>query len=547
MAPPERLDVTHDELAGILEQVRDTLPPAEFTKLEAAIRTLAWLTAQLEHKRVSVARLKQIIFGATTEKTQQVVSKALAEADAQADQATADTAPAAPTPRRRGHGRNGAAAYTGAERVSVAHPTLQPKAPCPECDGGKVYRVKRPQVLVRVRGQAPLMATIYERETYRCHLCGTLFPAPAPDGVGAHKYDATAGAMIALLKYGSGLPFNRLQGLEGQCGIPLPAPTQWDIVAATANQVQPVHDALWRAAAQGAVLHNDDTTMKILERMGKRGQRRALAEGNSRQARAVFTSGIVSVPDPAGDRRAAVFATGPRHAGENLDAVLERRDPAAPIPIQMCDALSRNLPTELQTLVANCLAHGRRKFVEVVGQFPEACAHVLTQLGIVYRLDAQAQQQDLDPDARLAWHQAHSAPVMAELHAWFATQFNERHVEPNSTLGEAISYMQKHWNALTQFLHTPGAPLDNNVCERALKKAILHRKNSLFYRSARGAKVGDCFMSLIYTAELNDVNPFDYLTALQLHAAAVAADPDAWLPWNYAATRAALDGDAAPA
>src|SRR4051812_18929420 len=77
------------------------------------------------------------------------------------------------------------------------------------------------------------------------------------------------------------------------------------------------------------------------------------------------------------------------------------------------------------------------------------------------------------------------------------------------------------------------APLDNNVCERALKRAILHRKNALFYKTRNGAGVGDLFMSLIYTCQLNQANPFDYLTQLQRHAEAVAACPGSWMPWNY--------------
>jgi transposase len=85
----------------------------------------------------------------------------------------------------------------------------------------------------------------------------------------------------------------------------------------------------------------------------------------------------------------------------------------------------------------------------------------------------------------------------------------------------------------------------NNVCERALKKAILHRKNALFYRTANGARVGDLFMSLIYTCELNEVNPFDYLTQLQEHAEEVAANPQRWMPWNYRETQTTQESDVA--
>jgi hypothetical protein len=105
--------------------------------------------------------------------------------------------------------------------------------------------------------------------------------------------------------------------------------------------------------------------------------------------------------------------------------------------------------------------------------------------------------------------------------------------EPNSGLGKAITYMQRHWKALTLFLRQPGAPLDNNICERALKLAVLHRKNALFYRTLNGAQVGDLFMSLIHTCQLNGVNSFEYLVELLRHASEVAASPREWMPWCY--------------
>ncbi len=127
---------------------------------------------------------------------------------------------------------------------------------------------------------------------------------------------------------------------------------------------------------------------------------------------------------------------------------------------------------------------------------------------------------------------------MKQLHAWLRAQFEEKKAEPNSGLGEAIGYLLKHWERLTLFLRQAGAPLDNNICERSLKKAIRHRKNSLFYKTENGAEVGDLFMSLIHTCELNGVNPFDYLTELQKHAEELAKHPAAWMPWNYGETLA---------
>jgi hypothetical protein len=355
--------------------------------------------------------------------------------------------------------------------------------------------------------------------------------------VGPEKYDATVGSMIGLLKYGNGLPFNRVEGLQENLEVPLPASTQWEIVAEAAAKYRPVQEELIRQAAQGEVVYNDDTTVKILERMGARAQQQAFheaereAKGGPRPARTgLFTSGVVATH--AG-RRITLFFSGNQHAGENLLDVLRRRAADLPPPIQMCDALSRNRPAELQTIVANCLAHARRQFVDVIERFPDDCRYVLQAIEVVYRNDALGRERKLTAEERLQFHQAESSPTMERLREWLTRQIEERLVEPHSALGAAIQYLRKHWEKLTLFLRVPGAPLDNNTCERALKKAILHRKNALFYKTQNGADVGDLHMSLIHTCELCGANPFDYLTQLQRHAEEVATTPDRWLPWNY--------------
>jgi hypothetical protein len=252
----------------------------------------------------------------------------------------------------------------------------------------------------------------------------------------------------------------------------------------------------------------------------------------------VFTTGIISIGE---DYRIGLYFTGRKHAGENLADVLKQRAAGLAAPIQMCDALSRNLPKlprELEIIIAHCMAHARRYFVEVTPNFPQECRFVLESLGEVYGYDEAARAQRMSHEERLHFHQEHSGPVMEKLHIWLDAQFDERRVEPNSGLGQAISYLLKYWDRLTLFLRQPGAPLDNNICERALKKSILHRKNSLFYKTRNGARIGDLFMSLIHTCELNDADPFDYLNQLQRHAEELKLTPSEWMPWNYRATLA---------
>ena len=311
-----------------------------------------------------------------------------------------------------------------------------------------MYAQKEPKVLVRIVGQAPLAATVYSLERLRCGACGQVFTAEEPEGVGPEKYDETAAAMIAQLKYGSGIPFYRLERLEHQLGIPLPAATQWEIVEEAAEVIKPARDELIRQAAQGEVLHNDDTGMRVLKLEREPGDKRT----------GVFTSGIVST---AAGRKIALYFTGRQHAGENIADVLKQRAAESGPAIQMSDALSWNapkLPGGVELLVAHCLAHGRRQIVEVAQNFPVECRHVLQQLGEVYRNDAQARDANLAAEERLRFHQEHSRPIMDKLHGWLEAQFAERKVEPNSSLGKAITYLLRHWKALTLFLRQAGAP-----------------------------------------------------------------------------------------
>jgi transposase len=498
----QRVDVNVEELDRVIDETeKGPLSEADRQKLRT---TLHALVESLERRR-------------NTEKASAVLGDQNSTAppeEAQPEQG--ENKPA-------GHGRNGANAFRGAEKVKIEHPNLRSGNRCPDCGRGNVYEQKEPKVLVRIVGQAPLAATVYELERLRCNACGQIFTAQEPESVGAEKYDETAAAMIAQLKYGSGVPFYRLEQMEELMGIPLPAATQWEIVEEAAEVMKPARDELIRQAAQGEVLHNDDTSMRVLR----------LAREPSDDRTGVFTSNILAIT--AASHRIALYFTGRQHAGENMADVLKQRAKELPAPIQMCDALSRNTPKAagVEILLANCMAHGRRQFVDIAPNFPAECRYVLESLGAVYYNDAMAREQSLSPEDRLLLQQQQSSPVMGQLHAWLEAQLAEKKTEPNSGLGKAITYLLRHWKGLTAFLRHAGAPLDNNICEQALKRAVLHRKNALFYKTLNGAQVGDLFMTLIHTCQLCGANSFDYLTELLRHPAEVAVHPAEWMPWNY--------------
>ncbi len=509
MTPPP-IELSAKQLDALIERVKSrTLLEKDYETLEAMGETIHVLSHSVDEKAASIKRLLKMIFGASTEKTDTVTKKQKPKGSTK------------PKQKKKGHGRNGASDFTGAQKITIAHDSLKHKDPCPLCPKGKVYIYKKPKTLIRITGTSPLTASVYELETLRCNLCGEIFTANAPPDVGEEKYDASAGAMIALLKYGNGFPFYRLENLQSSVGIPSPASTQWDIVRDFYWHAYPVLEELIRQSAGAKLIHNDDTTMKILS---------VINETKNAKRKGIFTSGMVAVLD---DRKIGLFFTGRNHAGENLAEMLAKRQAGLGPPIQMCDALSRNVPENFETLLANCMAHGRRRFVDVYDNFPDECTHVLNVLSKVYENDADSKVQNLSDAQRLELHQNRSGPLMQDLKIWFDEQFEKKMVEPNSGLGQAIKYMCNHWDELTLFLTVPGAPLDNNICERALKKAILNRKNALFYKTQRGARVGDLFMSLIHTCELCDANPFDYLVAIRENTSEVKCQPDQWMPWNY--------------
>src|SRR6266699_2001455 len=540
---------TMDELKEILKRVRMALGEEDYTVLNAVVETLSYLTHLAKDKQA--AEIYRILGSAKSEKTRNILRvlqiesathSQAADNPGESDKPPETSQSSAPDcqPRTagskkkvKGHGRNGADDYKGARQIRVSLELMKPGDRCP-CGKGNLYETDD-SPLVRIVGQAPIHADIYRLQRLRCNTCGDVFTAEAPEGVGSEKYDATSTSMVALMKYGSGFPFHRLERLEGNLGIPLPASTQWEMVRDGAARIQPAFDELIRQAAAGEVLYNDDTSVKILEFLD---HDRVIEDPKLPGRTGVFTTGIVSTRE---GRKIGLFFSGRKHAGENLADVLARRARELSSPIQMCDGLSRNLPRQLKVILGNCLAHGRRHVIEAAANFPEECAYILETLGKVYHNDALARERGMTPPQRLTFHQAESGPLMDQLKIWFAQQIDEKRCEPNSGLGSAIAYMQKRWQELTLFLRVPGAPLDSNIVERALKRAILHRKGSLFFKTKRGAGVGDLFMSLIHTCELSDVNAFDYLTVLQQNTDHLAREPSQWMPWNYIQTLASVN------
>jgi len=395
-------------------------------------------------------------------------------------------------------------------------------------------------VEIRIHGHALLSAIRYALEKLRCSACGQIFTAGLPEGVGEAKYSPQARAVLAVGRYLLGLPLYRIEAYQAMLGVPVPDATQWDQIEKVRDCAYRVFEQMEQVAAQGELIFQDDTAVRILSLVQENSEIAAAAQAqglSTAKARTGMHTTALAVQ--VGEHTAILYYSGRRHAGENLQELLDKREAELDKPLAMSDALTSNeVADESRLIRCHCLAHGRRKFSDVADVFPQECQVVLAVVKQVFDHDEQAHDAQLSPSERLAYHQRLSGPLMEGLHTWLAKQVDDRLVEPNSSLGKAIAYLQGHWDTLTRFLHCEGAPLDNNLAERALKLFIRQRKNSLFFQNEHSAYIASVLTSLIATCLYAGVNAVEYLVALQEHRREVFADPAAWLPWAYASSRA---------
>jgi transposase len=546
MKQPEDVQLSREEGEALIERIERNALSAEDRQLLVKLLTFYfWLLFALREAKLSLNRLKALVFG-EKKKPKPPASGGTAGGGSQDEQETAtsaspdvSSAAAAPTPEKKppppGHGRHGADVYRVAQTVECRHEALAVGERCPACGRGTLYRLL-PGVEMRLDGHALLSAVRYELEKLRCSACGQIFTAAVPAAAGTEKYTARARAILALGRYYLGLPWYRLEGFQTLIGVPVADATQWDQAEIVGDCSHPIFKCLETMAAQGEVIFQDDTPQRILTLMEENQQARARAQAQGKaqpeeRTGMQTTALIVQV----GTHRICLYYTGRRHAGENLAGLLTKREPERGKPLVMSDALSSNNAEEDVLIRCHCLAHGRRKFSELDEAFPVESAVVVNALKDVFDHEEYTRAEQLNAQDRLAYHQDKSGPILTRLEQWLEQQTVERLVEPNSSLGKAIAYLLGHWETLTRFLHHPGAPLENNVAERALKLAIRQRKNSLFYATEHSAYIASILTSVIATCVQAGVNALDYLVAVQTHRQEVFANPSAWLPWNYEA------------
>lgn len=511
----EKVDIS--KLEQLLVEVRKR----EFSETNAKlIEQIIILTMNvyvaLNEKKVSIQKVKKIFFDDKNAKNKQdtkilnkkeTINKAIEEQTKKNKKTI------------KGHGRNSTEEYKGAKKVYIKHDELKVGGKCPDKGClGHLQNYYRKAKFVRLEGQAPIGATIYEQEILRCSACQYCYTAKLPKEVPAEKYSPTADAMIAISRYNYAIPNNRLAKLQKDLEIPLPASVQWERIEQVCNILLPLFLYLQIIAAQGEILYHDDTKVRIL---------RALPSKNDKRT-GLYTTGMVIETQ---GQKIALYKSGRNHAGENASELLSKRNPDLEPIKKMSDGSKNNNSPKIPAIIMLCLAHARGKFKEIAEIFPSSCQLIIKLIGLIY--DNDEQTKNMNKQDRLAYHQEKSIPLLEAIKNKIKQDFQNKQVEPNDALGQAYKYLENNWYELTQFTRILGAPLDNNIVERILRLAVLQRKNSLFYRNDLGAMCADIANSIIETAILNKLNPYSYLVNLIENASALRAKPENFLPWNF--------------
>lgn len=405
---------------------------------------------------------------------------------------------------------------------------------CPECEIGKLYKYE-PSTLFRITGQSPLKSCKHICERLRCNACLAYFTAELPeevkiDGNTHQRFAYSARTYIAMSKCFMGSPYYRQESFQNLVGVPVTASTAYDQCAFVSDDIYPVFETINRLSSNARHFHIDDTSCRINDQ-------KPIMKPDRKGGKDKLRSGIycsVLLAELEDHHKIVIFQSSLGHAGELIDEILINRSKERPPPIIMSDALSSNVPTvKIDTILSLCNCHSRRLFFDLLEYYPIEIEYILKEYGRIWHYNAHCRDKKHSKKKRFRIHRMLSLKVMKNIKEYVEELLKAEGIEENSRMGVALRYFINHWDGLSKFCVLEGVEIDNNAVEQMIKIAVRLRKNSLFYKTARGAQVSDVITSMIMTASENGVNAFDYLTQLQQNKDQVKAHPEKWLPWNY--------------
>ena len=444
-----------------------------------------------------------------------------------------------PKPKPKGHGRNGSSAYTNAKHFfhKLALGILGSLCTC----GDGRMRPYREKITIRIVGQPLFGVEVHHFEQVFCKMCGRIVRAIAQNnileaGVGSNYivYDYSACAMLIVMHYFGNLPFKRLESLHAGWGIPLPDSNQWQIVNKSDDYLRPLLKALEIFGMKTALsLRIDDTGSMVISIMLQINTKIEEAIRTGKSAKDIRT-GINATAAYLEIKEGTIilFYTGLHHAGEILDQLMKHRK-QGPKLVKVTDGASKNFDDESRDLFIEgvCNAHAFLKFRAVKDHHPAQYAIAGEVYKQVFDNDDIAKARSMTPEERMLFHEKHSKPLMEKLKAMCAGLIENRLVEPNSKLWEPVTFVINQWPRLTKFYEFPGVPLDTNLVEQSLIMPVRYLSSSFNYQTGNGAEVGDHHMSLIATAQANNLEPAAYLEYCLKNHEDFAKHPEKYFPW----------------
>lgn len=449
-------------------------------------------------------------------------------------------------PRKGGGGKNSAEDYDGAIEVTCSlHDHLAPGSVCPACGTNKLYEID-PKKVIRLVGNAPIFAYKFVLQQVRC-VCGVMFTADVGDEhrdiYNADKYGPSALAAMIIYKYLMGVSFGNLSSIQNMKGVPLPASTQANKIRTESLPVmRALFEVLKKLATNAHVLGFDDTVIKTLEK-------RETKDGKNKTHRGHGTAVIANNFD-YDENTIVLFDFNPsKHAGDVVCDLLLGRTRES-LPLLVADGLNSYDECKKQGVDVSCNVHARRKVVEedpkketYVGEAVIDCYYQ------IYKNEGHCKANNLSKVDRMEYHKEHSTAYFEKIEAIFniitgvkdTVEIRQKYLipdcvvedEPNGDLRSIANYFLTRYKSLTRVINTPGAPLDTNYVERAIKLIIRLRKNSLFFNNISSASYSGEILSLLETAVANDVNVFEYIDYILTHKNDVLKRPSYYLPWLY--------------
>jgi hypothetical protein len=544
----QRIDISLSELRALRNRIDDQhLEPDDWSLIEALVTKLIGRAESRQERMLAKIAAQEDSETAASDAVSREVAAPEAASTESASEENASQSESDEKEKPKGHGRNGAAAFTNAQSINHELKSGVIGTVCEACGDGRgtgrilPYREKK---IIRIVGQPLFSAEIHHYEQGRCRMCGKIITAEGPpevlEGIGSSyiTYDWSACAMLIVMHYFAGAPFKRLESLHNGWGIPMPDANQWTMVDKCTELLDPLLRAIEQHGIHNAVsLRIDDTGSEIISlRQQIQAEIEALkSAGKSLKdvRTAINATGVYL--ETQNNEVIVLFYTGRHHAGEIIDQLLKHRKLTEPKLAKVTDGASKNFDHEHQDqlIEASCNAHAYLKFRAVKDKHPSEYATAAEVYKQVFDNDDKAKARGLSPLERMLFHREHSAPLMKQLKAMCEEKLKSGLVEPNSALWEPLTFIINQWPRLTQFYQHPNVALDTNVLEQKLIIPVRYLAGSFNYKNLNGSEAGDMSMSLIATARENGVEPVAYLTYCLRNHKDLAKRPEYYLPWVY--------------